>query len=161
MIRTTPWFGDRALEFLYSEIEPSLGDKTSAFEWGIGGSTVWLHTRVGSLCTVEHDPRWIRALREAHKSKSYNIRYVSLGGSYPIQISHPKDLIIIDGRMRVECFRNSWKHLKEGGWLIVDNTDRERYGEIFKMVPKTWDRWRIYSPGDGGPTETTFFRRQG
>lgn len=44
------------------------------------------------------------------------------------------DFILIDGRARVECTLGAICRLKEGGMLVLDNSDRERYRPIFRIL---------------------------
>ena len=37
------------------------------------------------------------------------------------------DLIIIDGRVRLDCLKKAKSHLKEGGMILLDNSNRKRY----------------------------------
>ncbi|WP_146260509.1 class I SAM-dependent methyltransferase [Algoriphagus chordae] len=43
------------------------------------------------------------------------------------------DLILIDGRVRLECLKNSMKMIKKGGLIILDNSDRYEYKNIIDM----------------------------
>lgn len=47
------------------------------------------------------------------------------------------DFILIDGRARVECTLNAIPTLKEGGILVLDNSDRKRYAPLFQVL-KHW-----------------------
>jgi hypothetical protein len=42
------------------------------------------------------------------------------------------DLIIIDGRARPSCLFHSLNKLKDSGYILIDNTEREYYLEYFK-----------------------------
>lgn len=44
------------------------------------------------------------------------------------------DVILIDGRARVESFFNSFPKLKKGGLAILDNSERERYEPIHQKM---------------------------
>jgi len=59
-----PWMNFRAIRWLKSYLKPDMG----AFEYGAGGSTIFVARRVKSLVSIEHDPDWYelvsRALRE-------------------------------------------------------------------------------------------------
>lgn len=44
------------------------------------------------------------------------------------------DFILIDGRARVECTLNAIPKLKDGGILVLDNSDRRRYAPIFDAL---------------------------
>ena len=37
------------------------------------------------------------------------------------------DVVLVDGRARPSCIKHAIPKLKKGGWLVVDNSDREYY----------------------------------
>ena len=43
------------------------------------------------------------------------------------QYNNEFDVVVIDGRERVQCARNALSALKPNGVIIWDNTDRDRY----------------------------------
>ncbi len=47
------------------------------------------------------------------------------------------DLILVDGRARPSCIQQAIPHLKKGGYLLVDNTERPHYLAHFKDVIAT------------------------
>ena len=47
------------------------------------------------------------------------------------------DFIIVDGRARVECCLNAIPKLKASGLFVLDNSDRDRYKPVFKVL-KSW-----------------------
>jgi hypothetical protein len=49
------------------------------------------------------------------------------------------DFVLIDGRARVECALNAFCRIKPGGFLMLDNSEWEKYAPIFAAVPK-WER---------------------
>ena len=49
-----PWMNFRVIRWLKSYLKPTM----KAFEYGTGGSTIFLATRVGRLTSIEHDPQW-------------------------------------------------------------------------------------------------------
>ncbi len=49
------------------------------------------------------------------------------------------DFACIDGRARVECALNAFDKLKPGGFLVLDNSEWEKYQPIFQAVPD-WER---------------------
>ncbi len=67
---------------------------------------------------------------EAHLSYE---QYVNVIHQYPDQYF---DLVLVDGRSRPSCVKASIRHIKQHGWLIVDNMERDYYrtafGEIFE-----------------------------
>ncbi|MHC1790472.1 O-methyltransferase [Solidesulfovibrio sp.] len=55
------------------------------------------------------------------------------------------DFVLIDGRARVECALNALSRVRPGGFLLLDNSEWEKYGPIFAAVPD-WSR-RDYENG--------------
>ncbi|MCC6177228.1 MAG: class I SAM-dependent methyltransferase [Chloroflexi bacterium] len=60
-----PWLPYSAIRFL----ERQIGPQAVAFEYGGGGSTLWLARRVRHLTTVEHDAAWCPRLAEALQAR--------------------------------------------------------------------------------------------
>ena len=105
-------------------------------ELGAGQSTRWFAARVGSVVSVEHDPRWaarvsrgappnieVIAARcqgdelEADPTDPYISAIDALGaGSF--------DLILVDGMARIAATRASVRLLKPDGAVVIDNSDR-------------------------------------
>ncbi|MBK5277414.1 MAG: class I SAM-dependent methyltransferase [Bacteroidia bacterium] len=74
-------------------------------------------------------------------SKDFTIRkeyhdYFSFVSTFP---NEHFDFIIVDGRARVECCLNAIPKLKEGGLFVLDNSDRDRYKPISKVL-ENWQR---------------------
>lgn len=44
------------------------------------------------------------------------------------------DLILVDGRARPSCIKQAIPHLKKGGLLVIDNTERPHYLNHFQKV---------------------------
>lgn len=70
-----PWITYPAIDFLNS----FLVGKSTAFEWGMGGSTIFLRRLVAQLVSVEHDGKWyeeaLGALRSCHLN-DFRVRYL-------------------------------------------------------------------------------------
>ena len=49
------------------------------------------------------------------------------------------DFVCIDGRARVECALNAFSKIKPGGFLVLDNSEWEKYRPIFQAAPD-WER---------------------
>lgn len=156
-----------------------------AFEFGSGGSTLYLSAQVPGLVTVEHDPEWSGlvaarladrpgALLELHPPtlgedaahRSTDERY--LGMSFrdyasaidPFPDRH-FDLIVIDGRARDACFRHALPKLRPHGWLVLDNSDRIEYAEIVEVAKaRSWTVNHYFGPGPYIPNfwRTTIWR---
>ncbi len=61
-----PWIPYPAIRFL----EAHLGRNSRVFEYGGGGSTLWLAERAGAVTTVEHDAGWYEVLHAELRSRS-------------------------------------------------------------------------------------------
>jgi hypothetical protein len=70
---------------------------------------------------------------EEYKGKSFH-KYVTKIDEYPDSFF---DVILIDGRSRPACFFHSERKLKEGGIIMWDNTERERYQEAIQKASKS------------------------
>jgi SAM-dependent methyltransferase len=122
-----PWFTYPSIEFLQKRITSDM----SVFEYGCGNSTIWWANRVREVISVEHDKEWHEKVR--HRLHDYaTIHRIELeyGGDYSKKISDYEnifDIVVIDGRDRVNCVKNSLKALKPDGIIILDNSDRIEY----------------------------------
>jgi hypothetical protein len=115
-----PWITYPAIEFLK---QLDLSGKT-LFEYGCGGSTVFWSGVVKRVDSVEDNQEFYRETRAALPGNcdlslevfpDEYIRAVARRGPY--------DIIVIDGHSRVRCSEIAPKHLKPGGFIILDNSD--------------------------------------
>jgi predicted O-methyltransferase YrrM len=147
-----PWITFKAQRWLAGRVHP----QTRAFEWGSGGSTLYLARRVREVVSVEHDAGWyagVQALLAAghHTNTNYRLiqpkplppgstsEYVSGHGPAMALDFEPYvtvireypdayfDLILIDGRARTACLRAAWPKVRVGGHILFDNSDYPRY----------------------------------
>jgi len=124
-----PWITYPAIEFIRKRVKP----KMSIFEYGSGGSTTWWANLVSHVVSVEHDREWFQKLI-AKKPANVELIQIDLiyGGEYSKKIGYYKnqfDVVIVDGRDRVNCIRNCLGALTESGVVILDNSDRSDYAE--------------------------------
>lgn len=145
------WIPDKAKPWIRRRIRP----EHVGFEFGSGGSTLWLAQRVKSLISVEHVQLWYDRVRS--RIKRLQLTNVDLIfqpdlNLYPKTIlDYPDqtfDFIFVDGRNRVKCIKYSAPKVAPGGILILDNSERPRYREAFKIL-KGWPR--IDFKGRGRP----------
>lgn len=130
------------------------------FEYGAGASTLWLAKRAAQVDSVEHDTRWAESVREMVADSAGNVKlhvvppiaatadtvvrsgrvghtdldfadYVSAID----EVGGPFDLIVVDGRARVDAFRRALDHLAEGGVVVFDNIKRKRYWDVISAMP--------------------------
>lgn len=64
------------------------------------------------------------------KLKRYNFQnYASFIERYPDSYF---DIVLIDGRSRPSCIKHSLSKIKQGGFLVLDNSDRDYYLRFFR-----------------------------
>lgn len=143
-----PWFNFEAIEWLNSFLKPHM----KAFEWGSGSSTLYLSKRVSSLCSIEHNESWFKKVSNLIKEKKIdNCDYrLSSGNNYANIINEfPEchfDIVIIDGENRVSAAINAIKKVRSGGCIILDNSERPEYQEIFSLL-SDWQNINYMGPG--------------
>lgn len=122
-----PWITYPAIEFIKRRIDKEM----SVFEYGCGGSTLWWASRVKEVVSVEHDKDWYDRIVPTIPG-NVTLEYIELeyGGDYSKKVSdfnRTFDVIVIDGRDRVNCAINSIPALKSDGIIIWDNSDLKEY----------------------------------
>lgn len=100
-----PWWSQSAIE----ELEKHLDHNHRVFEWGSGGSSIFLAKRYKDLTTIEYDPKWFeqaeKILKQQEATNSrLHLREINLeseeaflGSSYAKALQSTYDIIIIDG----------------------------------------------------------------
>ncbi len=157
-----PWFVMAAITQLEDElVQPGW----LSFEWGCGGSTLWLSQWIYSVVSLEHDEEWHR--QTTAELAHYGIGNVELvradlGGPYESYIDHYPDghfdLISIDGRNRSTCLAHAVPKLRRGGVLVLDNSEREQYQAAIAAHLAGWQRWDHLSGNSEGWT-TAIWRK--
>ncbi|GAB3438415.1 class I SAM-dependent methyltransferase [Actinophytocola sediminis] len=142
-------------------VEEFLGERPGAriFEYGAGASTVWLAKRSGQVDSVEHDTEWVEFVREMIGDtpgvrlhavaptaatedtvvRSGRVGHTDLDFADYVstidQVGGPFDLIVVDGRARVDAFRRAMDHLADDGVVVFDNIKRKRYWDVISALP--------------------------
>lgn len=145
---------ERVDEFLSKRPEARI------FEYGAGASTLWLAKRAARVDSVEHDTGWAESVRGMLADSPGNVKLHAVAptaatadsvvrsgrvghtdldfGDYVSTIDEvggPFDLIVVDGRARVDAFRRSLDHLADGGVVVFDNIKRKRYWDVISVMP--------------------------
>jgi predicted O-methyltransferase YrrM len=116
------------------------------FEFGSGGSSIFLAGRAASVTCVEDEEKWAaRVQDEAGKRGLHNLIMLHR----PFDFHHPKgfpesdylaalgaadfDVIVVDGKeescpVRDACFWKAEEHIKPGGFIVLD--DSWRYPQV-------------------------------
>jgi hypothetical protein len=124
-----PWMTYSAMSFLEKRINGNM----SVFEYGCGNSTLWWARRVKKVVSCEHDRTWYEKIKELIPVNValYHID-LEYGGAYSKKVSEYSetfDIIVIDGRDRINCGRNSLTAIKKNGVIIWDDSERDDYAE--------------------------------
>ena len=157
-----PWYTYPAISFLNKKV---LSDMV-VFEYGSGNSTLWWSQRVSSVVSYEHDQEWYSSIK---KMVPTNVEYMycalEYGGEYSKAILAYKkrfDIVVIDGRDRINCAMNSLVALRDDGMIIWDNSDREQYEDGYSYLKNNGFRrldFEGHGPINAYPWCTSIFYR--
>jgi hypothetical protein len=132
--RPIPWITYPALSFLEGRINPRM----RVFEFGSGNSTLWWAERVQEVTAIEDNESWATRIGKLLPPNA-SVRHVPLvpGGEYHLQAQRSEtsyDVIVIDGRDRVNCAMASIRTLTADGVIVWDNSERGRYASGLKSL---------------------------
>ena len=122
-----PWMNYNVISFF----EERLTDDLNLFEYGSGFSTLFYSRLVLKVISLEHDKKLLDNLiskvpenvKIIFKEKDHNGEYCrTIKGTNQLF-----DVIVIDGRDRVNCIKQSYNSLSERGVIILDDSQREKY----------------------------------
>lgn len=159
-----PWITYPCLEFIKDKIDKDF----TVFEWGSGNSTVWWAKRAKEVISVEHDIEWFTEVNERISGENVSLIYHPLkyGEEYCKEVLnyHDIDVVVIDGRDRVNCTFNSVDSLSERGIIIFDNTDRIEYEAAYNFLEENKFKKVDFiglAPMCDFKTQTSIFYREG
>ncbi len=144
-----PWWSLGAIRYL----EKNHSKYNRVFEYGSGGSTIFLGNNFRNVKTIEHDPNWfdqVNSRLESNQLKSVNLGLADIDLAcmdrfercqYYHALDERVDLVVVDGEdqfgpdstwsARVSCFLRAQEFVSLGGLIIVD--DSWRYPEIKEL----------------------------
>lgn len=144
-----PWFTYSAIDFLKTRLNKSM----KVLEYGCGNSTLWLAERVKSVISIEHNKSWFEKVNRIKPKNAILILKELNSGDYSREILNYYnhfDVIVIDGRDRIRCAKNSLNALKENGVIVWDDSNRKDYETGYDFLKRNGfqriDFWGI------GPT---------
>lgn len=179
-----PWMTYGAIDWLADHLTKEM----TLFEWGSGGSTAFFAQRVKQVVAVEHDSLWYRNVLQTLEKKAYNNvtftlvepvqaenidpwftttdpkyaghsleQYVKKVDAYPDTFF---DVVIVDGRARPGCIKHAISKIKDGGYLLLDNSERLIYQTGWSLA-EGWENFKIWGPGpyNSYPWETRVWRK--
>ena len=132
-----------------------LSSQTEMLEIGTGNSTPFFAKFVKSLVGIEHNKEWIEEVKKmvAVHSKWTDTQFIHVAPNWPQnhpfnpaepgqfenyvnrikELPHEKfDVILVDGRDRVNCTKAAVHALRKGGVLFIHDywNRRNKYGEV-------------------------------
>jgi hypothetical protein len=120
-----PWYTYPALEYLK---QLDFAEK-SVFEYGCGHSTLFWGARAAQVVSVEHNEQWYQLVRSKLPANC-TLMHEADSDAYAQAIARRGqqfDVIIIDGlvtgRTRLKCAHAAIPYLRDGGMIILDNSD--------------------------------------
>jgi hypothetical protein len=136
-----PWFTFGAIDFLRTWIQPD----HKVFEYGCGGSTIFLASRAAQVTCVEHNRRWatdVIATLASRQLSNVHICVEPAGRDPPLSASRycqaldrSFDIVIVDGwalgrcddidrraaMSRSACFARAEEFTKPGSLIVLDD----------------------------------------
>jgi hypothetical protein len=130
-----PWICLPAIRFL----EERVPSDARVFEWGSGSSTRWWAARTASVRSCEHDLDWLQRTASTlppHASVVHRPLDGDDGDRYVDEIEQggPWDIVMIDGRRRIECGLAAVPCLSDRGVIVWDDTARVSYEEGLQAI---------------------------
>ena len=126
-----PWVTYSFIDF----IKERINKQHTVFEFGSGNSTFFYAKYAGKVVSVEHDNAWLNKINKSDKKTTNSeLIYCELhrDGDYcrmPLKLNQKFDIIIVDGRDRVNCCKQSVNGLTPNGVVVLDDSERESYKE--------------------------------
>jgi hypothetical protein len=129
-----PWVTYSFIDF----ISPRICKDHRIFEFGSGNST-WFYARnAGKVVSVEHDREWYQKVLQKKPANSEMIfSELVPNGEYsrmPLAGQEKFDIIIVDGRDRVNCCKNCLPALSEQGVIVLDDSERDFYKPAIEFL---------------------------
>jgi hypothetical protein len=116
-----PWYTYPMIEYLKSF---NFSDKV-VYEWGCGNSSTFWANRCKKVISCEHNKYWFDYMMSI-KRDNQDILLFTDQESYVKAIEKSGeifDIIIIDGEYRNQCAGLAPQFLRNGGFIILDNSD--------------------------------------
>ena len=124
-----PWVTYSFIDFIRTRLNKDL----RIFEYGSGNSTLFYAKHVKNVVSVEHDEAWFnKIVKEKAANAEMIFTALEKDGEYSQKaklLGEKFDIIIVDGRDRVNCCKHSVDALSINGVLVLDDSERDFYNE--------------------------------
>jgi hypothetical protein len=136
-----PWLTFTATQFLKEKLNNTL----ELFEYGGGNSTLFWAGLCKHVTTVEHDREWYESLliKKPGNVQIYfqELKYDGDYCRYPNSLNKKFDVVIVDGRDRLNCCKASVACLSDVGIIVLDDSLRDNYQEAFTHLAALGFKW--------------------
>lgn len=160
-MKNFPWIASGAIKWLDDYLKKDM----NIFEWGPGGSTIYISKKAKRVISIEHNSKWYKIISRVIKKKGIlncelilkepqalnEKKYISSDKNYTglsfenycktIDSFPDKsfDLILVDGRARPSCIFHALNKIKNKGYLMLDDSQRKEYLPTIELL-KRWER---------------------
>jgi len=132
-----PWVTYPFIDFISERIKK----EHAVFEFGSGNSTLFYAKHAAIVVSVEHNKDWYdKLVKEKPDNSEMIFCDLVYGGDYckmPIKLEEKFDVIIIDGRDRVNCCKQAINALSASGVIVLDNSERPAYKAGIDFLTKS------------------------
>ncbi|MBI5007631.1 MAG: SAM-dependent methyltransferase [Nitrosomonadales bacterium] len=153
-----PWYTYPAIEYLTSF---DFRD-CDVFEFGSGNSSLFWSERARSVFSVEDNLEWHEAVNRK-KRKNQTLIHRKDESGYVNSLAEQDrsfEIIVIDGKWRMQCAEMAIRHLKDGGMIVLDNSDRtieKKCGEFLREQGLVQIDFSGFGPINGYCWSTSIF----
>ncbi len=147
-------------------LEERLNKEMAVFEYGSGFSTRFYAKRVAFVRSVEDNPKWFEIVTQQLPGNAEVIlQAADDDGEYCRSINKFENhfqVVIVDGRDRINCFQQSLSCLTNDGVIILDDSARKKYAsaiEVGKAAGFKVLHFEGMKPASTGLHRTTLFYR--
>lgn len=124
-----PWMNYNVISFL----EERLTREMKLLEFGSGYSTLFYTHYIDDVTSIEGDPHWYETTKKmvGERAKVIHVDLNACDNYDPIlnNLHAVYDVVVIDGRNRVQCAMSVCNILSKQGVIIFDDSMREKYRE--------------------------------
>jgi hypothetical protein len=129
-----PWMNYAMVAFLDERLNKGL----DLFEYGAGFSSIWFAERLNKVVSIEYDLAWRKQVEDLLAPvTNAELVFQEVGEDYingASKTGRKYHLVLVDGRERVACAKASFSDLTEDGVLILDDSDRAEYQDVFSIA---------------------------
>ena len=158
-----PWMNYSIISFF----EERITKEHSLFEYGSGYSTAFYSKLAKNVTSIEHDQEWYNlTIKKIPENSSLIFTAEDTDGDYCrsiIKLDKTFDIIIVDGKDRVNCIKQCVNSLSNRGVLLLDDSNRSEYREGIDLLIKKGFKFLIFQglkPAGNGSTDfsTLFYK---